>query len=535
MKKNVRKLIVIILSCILLLGTITKCGVEEKNTDTTSNEVETQKSNGDADTQGNEAKDIVELDIFINESWWPIDTFTGIIPEAIQEATGVKLNVTVAADQNQLGLMIASNELPDLIFTASELNRLSSKEFCYSYNELIDTYEPDYKFNELQQSIAKSFSTDENYYCILNNFNTSEDWEKATVAPGQACVYYRKDMYEAMGSPKLKTPEDFLDVCEQVKQKYANKIPLGLGGVWKLQAFSSWLGSAGSNIYQYLEDGTVVHKTSVPEYKDYLKYANTMARKGYITSEAYANTNEADATTIPYNDESFAFSWYLTPNDLNNLNTQTQKVNKEAQWVPLEVLGGENTNYGTGKGWCGLFISRNCKEVEAATKLVTFLFSEEGRRLSKWGREGIDYTMDADGTPKWSEDWIETSKDPGKMNQKYNQFFYFGCTSIEDLLPGYAGLDSETRELFATYKNNYKSYPEIGIATPVSTSEEGIIEAKLTEMLLAEEAKVIFSESDEEFENSFTKLQQNCNKIGVQQLNEYMTQKVNEVKKEFGF
>ena len=57
------------------------------------------------------------LDVFINMSWYPNDSFTGIIPDLIKEETGVDLNVTIATDSNQLGVMIGSGELPDLVFT----------------------------------------------------------------------------------------------------------------------------------------------------------------------------------------------------------------------------------------------------------------------------------------------------------------------------------------------------------------------------------------------------------------------------------
>ena len=133
-------------------------------------------------------QDVVELDVFINESWWPVDTFTGIIPEAITEATGVKLNVTVCADDNQLGLMIASNDLPDLIFTQRELNRLSNEDMCYSYDELLEAYAPDYQFNDLQVAIGRSLGTDGKYYAVLNAFNTAEEWATAPIAPGMECM-----------------------------------------------------------------------------------------------------------------------------------------------------------------------------------------------------------------------------------------------------------------------------------------------------------------------------------------------------------
>ena len=121
------------------------------------------------------------------------------------------------------------------------------------------------------------------------------------------------------------------------------------------------------------------------------------------------------------------------------------------------------------------------------------------------------------------------------MNAKYNQFFYFGASNIEDLLPGYVGLDEASLAAFSSYKDGYKMYPEIGIATPASTSDEGVLETKLNEMLKPQEAKVIFSETDEEFEKNYEELQSKAQQIGVEKLNAYMTEAVQKVKVEFGF
>ncbi len=94
------------------------------------------------------------LDVFINMSWYPNDSFTGIIPDLIKEETGVDLNVTIATDSNQLGVMIGSGELPDLVFTDTELDRLSNPNVCYSYTELESDYGA--SFAEAREEAART-------------------------------------------------------------------------------------------------------------------------------------------------------------------------------------------------------------------------------------------------------------------------------------------------------------------------------------------------------------------------------------------
>lgn len=336
-----------------------------------------------------------------------------------------------------------------------------------------------------------------------------------------------------MGSPKLENLDDFMNVCGQVKEEYPDMVPFGLGGFWKMQPISSWIGASGGNTYQMMDDGSTVHYVSAPEYKDYLKYANTLAREGYISAEAYANENEGDSHQMAFNGECFAYTWYLSPSSLQTMNVESQKINPEAQWAVMRPLGGENAAYNTSKGWAGLFISKDCKNPEKAIKFIEYIFSEEGRHLSKWGREGEEYTLDDQGLPVFTDEWKETKKNPDEMNKKYNQYFYFGVNGADELLGDYVDMGEEDLADCTAYKEGYKNYPEIGIATPAASSDEGVIQAKLEEMLKAEAAKVIFSADDDEFEKNYENLMENAEKIGVEKLNSYMTEKVNEVKADY--
>ena len=82
----------------------------------------------------------ITLSVFINFSWYSTESFTGIIPEEITRRTGIKLEPNRAVDNNQLGVLVASGELPDLVFTSKLLDTLSDPSVSYSYNELIDQY-----------------------------------------------------------------------------------------------------------------------------------------------------------------------------------------------------------------------------------------------------------------------------------------------------------------------------------------------------------------------------------------------------------
>lgn len=472
------------------------------------------------------------LDVFINMSWYPIDSFTGAIPELIREKTGVDLNVTIATDSNQLGVMIGSGEIPDLVFTDVELDRLSNPNVCYSYTELEELYGASFaEAREDAKNICSSLSTDGNYYTLLNNYNTNEEWANLQLgAPGQSCILYRKDLLEKMGNPPINTMEDFLNVLEQCKTEYPDMVPFGLGGYWKFQVLENFMGVYSNQFNP--ETGEYYYEASAPGYKDFLKTANQMARNGYVTAEAYANENEADGHQLAYNNGSVFYTWFLSYNNFIQLQTETKKINPDAEWALLPKLGSSG-QIGTGIGWAGAFVSKNCKNPEAAARLLTYLHSEEGRKASMWGREGIDFTMGENGVPEFSEDY-KAARSDGSFNEKYNSLFYFGSTAIDELYMNYSGLDQNLLDVFSSYGKGYQNFPEVGVAKPVSSTDEGVIFTKMEELRKSYEAKVIFTSSDEAFESAYEEYMTALEKTGLTTYNDYMKQAILDAKTDLG-
>jgi len=536
MGKMKQKLSMVII--ITLVFSLTACG---KATNTNSNDEETVSENNtgtstEVEQSTDNEDDVEELNIFINHSWWLSDSWTGIIPEEITKRTGVKLNVTLAADDNQLGLMIASNELPDLIFTANETDRLSSSDFCYPLNELSAEYGIDFEADEERIGIAKSFSQDDNYYTILDEYGTEEEWANAKVGlPGQSVIFYRQDLYEDMGNPAMTTMDEFADVLSMAKEKYSGMLPLAMNVNDKMTSLATWSGSG--NVQKLLtndKDGNATFMITKPEYYNYLKYANSLAQKGLISAENYVTTVEAEARALAFNGDCFAFSWFSSPGFIGQLNNETQKVDPNAKWSLLEPLSDE-PYYNAAKGWSGLFISKNCSNPEAAMKFVAFMYSEEGRHLQEWGREGIDYTMGDDGIPVFSDDWVSLLSDETAHIKKYNYYQYYGITAIDEAYQRYASIDPNILSIFSKYKDNTVNCPELAIATPIFGTEEKVIYDKLEELVKSYEGSIIFSESDSVFEKNYANLIQAAQQIGVDDFNEWYNNKVQTIKSEYGF
>lgn len=486
------------------------------------------------------ADDPVTLDLYLDFTWYGTDSWTGIIPENLTKNGGVTFDVTRSADDSQLGLMIASGDLPDVIFTSNEIDRLCDSNLCYSYDELIEKYNIDWTPSEDRIAIAKSHNVnadDDHYYTIVQNYNSSEEWAEAAdnVITTLPCAFYRKDIWEALGSPKMETKEDVMNVLQMVKEQYPDMIPLNAGHhAWRLTPMQAWFGVYSS--YSFDADGNTVFSDTTENFYEYLKYVNEMYRAGFFPEENLAITNDDDANQLAWNGKCFMYEQCSRPTVLTQVNTATQANVPEAEWAPLSpLLEDSEPMIRDNAGWAGVFISKNCKNPEAAIKMIAYMNSPEGRHLALWGREGIDWTQGDNGMPVFSDEWLEAAKDFDKMTSKYNNNYCMCTTELDELYTYYSGADQEVVDILGKHKDKISNYPELAIARPVSTSDMGIIQAKIYEARQAELVKIYTADSDEAFEKSYQDYMNLLDKIGVQELNSYMTDKVKEVREQFGF
>ena len=486
------------------------------------------------------AGDAVKLDLYIDFTWYPTDSWSGIIPETLTEKGGVAFDVTRSADDSQLGLMIASGDLPDVIFTSNEIDRLCDSGLCYSYDELIEPYGVDWEPSVERVAIAKTHNAnpeDDHFYTILQNYNTNEEWAKAKgVVPSLSCVYYRKDIWEKLGRPEMETMEDLINVCKMVQEQYPDMIPVNAGNpTWRLSPFACWYGAGNEFIYEDETSGKVAFADTTSQFYDYLKYANRLYREGFYPEENLAITNEDDAKQQAINGKCFIYEWNSRPTQLVQLNTATQANVEGAEWAAMPIPDEARTIVRANAGWSGMFISKKCKDPEAAIRMIAYMNSEEGQHLALWGREGIEYELDENGVPQFSDEWKETIKDEDEMHKKYNNSFFLCTTELDEGYTYYSGADEEVVADFSKNIDKIVNYPELAIALPVSTSDMGIIRAKLKEAREAELVKLYTAPSDEVFESSYKEYMKLLDQIGVQELNQYMTDEVAEIKKNFNF
>lgn len=481
----------------------------------------------------------VTLSCFINYTWYPIDKWEGIIPEEITKRTGITLDITKAVDAQQLGLMIASGDLPDIVATDVLLSSLSTDDLCYAYNDLIDQYGLDWDIDQIRKANALSFSqSTDKFYTVLSHFASTEDWRTLqSGAPMNSSILYRADLLEAMGNPKLETPEDLKNVLMQVKSSYPDLIPLVFSqDVWRFQLFKEMFGIGGSNVF-YVQnaDGNWVTYVKHERYKEMLRYLNDLYRNGLITADNFA-MNTASVTALMQSGKAFARS-DETQDTINTDTAAIKKVDPNAVIKEAPLLGDLNGYKESSIGWNGTFISKNCSNPEAAIRYMQFLNSDEGMKLTQWGREGVDYTLDEKGVPTFSDQWNQATLD-GSLDTVFNTRMYFAGSKLLEAVARCASTDEALVPNYKQLRENFQNLPWLLFAVPKEGSDERIVYDKLFAFnggyLGDAEAKCILSDNDQSFENNFNELMTTAGSIGMNDLEQYMNTKIHEAMDIYG-
>ena len=541
MKKSVYKLTALLMAVLMTTASFTGCASSKasKNSRTDEGKANTTGENGSqGKVIGNGSGDSkwmigdpdnpIELTVFLNHTWYPIEDFTGIIPEEITKLTGIKLKPVRATDYTQLGVLASSGELPDLIFTSQMMDTLSEPDICYSYNELIDKYNLDWKIPGELITNAKSFSPDDNYYFIMSHTATNKDWQKTKAVPMVATLLYRYDMLEQLGNPQINTLDDLFKVYDMVKDKWPGVTPINFSSeTWWLDPFKQW---SGCTLQYFIMDGPddkcrIAAKTD--EFKNYLKNCNYMYQKGYFNADNFAwNSAQASADICSGKAFSTVGSTQYGPGSYNSIYDTAPKAELR-EMKPLSDYPLINTEI----GWAATFITKNNKHPEESIRFMQFLFSEEGQKLTQWGREGKEYTLNASGFPEFSKEWKQSIED-NTNSTIYNPWFYFGGSKILEAESRCANEPESFQETNNLIRESYINEPWYAYATPkVNDGDWKVLYDKMVDEVKTGQVKVILSADDAEFDRNYQEFINRLDSIHVDSLAEFMTPRLSEAMK----
>ncbi len=511
---------------VMMAVALAACGGSKKDESRTAQSAETEaaadenEDKGEEDSNEETPRETVKLSMFVDEPWWPYSDWSGTMPRWATEQTGVDFDVTVAADTTELDLMVASGTLPDVIIS-SDFNLLSDESVCYDWGSLIDEYgmdpvHPAYQF--------VNTANDGKFYTIMVGWSADYEYEQyPSVNPEGVCATAREDIYnaacEALGITEIATLEDLEAAMEICKEKYPDVTPYIFGSEWGQDRYMSALyGCAWEGFAD--RDGKAILWISQDRRKDLMMKMNEWYRKGYILEENFSWSNVNTQYEWCYSGNCFIAA--ALSNAASNMDTGSADAGADFKWVPLTDIHTDNNEIcATATGWRGSFISRNCKDPEAAMRMAEFLINKETGYTMLWGVEGEDWSWNEDKT---IATFNYSQADPNYTELNAERQFKWGWLGHDGISNNMAYTAApKTRQSLEWVGSITTRNPALGLVMNAmqSDSEEYVIYQNLKELDKNYMVKIICAGSEEEAAAQYDEMMENAKKLGVEKVEDW--------------
>lgn len=341
------------------------------------------------------------------------DSWTDLpIGRAVQEKTGVELEMVHVADNKAMNLLLASPDLPDIIlfnfqsnYSGGEIKAIEDGVIFPMDAEFLQQNAPDYwEVLNSNENIMKG-STNQQNQVFGFTFIMGDDKIKTGYG-----LTVRDDWCEQLGLDvaQIDTAEEFHDMLSRFKSELNVEIPMtftskNLEELLDYGTITSPFGLVTRDVYQ--KEGTVHIGYAEKEYKDVLAYLNQLYNEGLLD----ANFSTNDAATVTANMLS-GTSGVSTGALGGGIGTWLQ-TNRDVEGYSLAGLhnlvenDGDKSLYGFYKtdviGKTAV-ITNSCENKELAAQFLNYGYTDEGHMLYVFGVEGESYEM-VDGEPQYTE------------------------------------------------------------------------------------------------------------------------------------
>lgn len=344
----------------------------------------------------------------------------------METRTGIHINFLhppVGQETDQLNLMLASNDLPDILqydwgTIAGGPAKILGEKQIIKLNDYVDKYAPNMKKLMLDDKELKK-------QMILDD-GTFYSFPYLTRIPTEGAWYgpqMRKDWLDKLQLKAPTTIDEWHDVLVAFRDKDPNgngkndEIPfVGKGsnglGILSLQDLTPAWGVINDFT---LKDGKVVYGPIESQYKDFLTVMASWYKEKLIDQDLATNDSKAFDYKITNN---VAGSYYGSVNGnmgrfLNMMQPVDPKFNLTSLTYPVGPAGKPYTalDLNMKASPYGSAITSKCKNIKEAIEWLDYGYSVEGGLLFNFGIEGKSYTM-VNGIPTYTDlIWKPTNGD----------------------------------------------------------------------------------------------------------------------------
>lgn len=404
-----KKLVALILTAVMLGSMLTGCGSGQPDSGAAAAE-DTAEDSSDAEaaeateknTEGTAEEAAGEIPVITIWSSWA--EMTDLYPDqgdvpfwlAVEEATGVDLQfIDSTGGAESLSILIGTNDLPDIVIDRSDnlpggIHQQLQQGNIIALNEAMDAgYMPNLKaYMEANEEVDKLSKNDEGLYPWAPMIRGEDSY---LVFAGNLI---RQDWLDELGLEEPKTLQELEDILVAFKEQKG--CDTGYAPAWG--SYDLMVNTFGIDEEMYVGADGKVHFGPVEDgYLDFLTLFNRWYGMGILDPDAF--TQGIDSFYAKMASDRTGVVYGYTGSTLNQVEAMKAE-HPEMDYQPIShpVLNeGDAFPYDRSEyrvaGSIGAMISDNCENVEAAARVIDYLYSDEGYILTNFGVEGITYEV----------------------------------------------------------------------------------------------------------------------------------------------
>jgi putative aldouronate transport system substrate-binding protein len=494
----------------------------------------------------------------------------GTVIEEFAKKTGVFVQYNTVTDE-KMGVLMASGNLDCDIIQIQGVYRQQLVEggLLSPLEDLLGKYGQNIKKNAQRTldfvGTTGSYGKNKIYYLPSHNFNNLDTLLKSDMYNVAIAPHIRYDYYKELGSPKIASEDDLLNVLKQMQDKhpkssdgkstYAMSVDLS-AGLWSyltMYSYCNGVESIASNYVNRTNDSKTIRNVLGDDFIIWraANYYNKAHRLGILDPESFTQKAENWA------EKNRNGQGFYAENSWNDFSRSLAKtVGPDAGFEPIltafqHIYAGGYSSYGWG---FTVGIPSTSKNAEAAMKWIDYLYTPEGARTMYSGVEGTNWKYDANKVPQLTEETMKMSSDKD-FAKKTGIKKYHNQVGLDNVVlhpDGYPVdlfmmpnvLESQTQNVDKAYcTDNGVKFPyqvakklqgegkaiiewwcgDQGSLMPTLPDDLKRIVTKADDALLKGFPKMIMANSDQDFNKAKEDVKNQLKSMGIQQVIDWTT------------
>lgn len=490
--------------------------------------------------------DKVKLDWYINYAWFTTPWGENLVSKTITEETGIEVNFIVpnGNETDKLNSLMGSDTLPDLLtltWSEEQVGKMIDSGMVYALDELADKYDL-YWYRVADPTTVEWFTREDGHIYSYPNYSLSpQDYALYDQIASNQTFLVRKDIYEAIGSPDMTTPEGFKDAVKTAVRMFPEIggepiIPIGAHEFTAEgnPSFDEYL--ANFLAIPYEKDNQYYDRYVDKELVKWLKTFRELCQEGYLAADVFIDRRTQMEEKIAAG-RYFCMLYQRT----DMAGQQKALYAKDPEAVYIAVDGPKNSDGddyrlpGLGiNGWTLTLISKNCEHPDRALELCAYLMSEHGQKMTWLGVEGVTWNY-MDGVPTMDQDVAKLLE-----TDRIGYDALYGADSaywmFSDQVAAFAWEKQAAEPLGQMERWTYpyvinNSAYDITLPT---YSQEAVVQSKIDREWGRLLPQLLLAESEDEFDDLWHKFIQKRNVWGVSQVLRKKSELMNEAKEKLG-